>query len=168
MTAPNSSSSPNNPNTTEVHDFINQEERAKNQAYAERYAEVSLKSRPLPENFDPNQHATVGQAIQTIKPEDFLRVHQTPCARDGMLAFIVGGAGVGSLKYVFGGNHDISFYSTSDHAGVRRADWMHDLTDAILQRRYPKPPTGQSTPERRLAFYHTNIASISEGWRRRI
>lgn len=97
MSAPNAPPPPPNGPTDE--------ERARNQAAAERYAELSLKSRPLPEGFDPNKRATVGEAVQTIKPEDFLKVHQTPCARDGLLAFIVGGTGVGGLRYVFGGNN---------------------------------------------------------------
>lgn len=91
------------PPTTEIHEFINQEEAARNRAAAERYAEVALKSKPLPEGYDTNQRATIGQAVTTIKPDDFLRVHETPCGREGMLALIVGGAGVGGLRYVLGG-----------------------------------------------------------------
>lgn len=111
MSTPDSSSSPppppsspnDDPRPTQAPEPANQDERARNLAYAERYAEVSLKSRPLPEGFDPNQHATIGQAVKTIKPDDFLNVHRTPCAREGMLAFTGGGMAIGGLRYVLGG-----------------------------------------------------------------
>lgn len=97
---------PNNKPPSSAPNSDNDNEKARNRAAAERYAEVALKSRPLPEGFDPNQRATIGQAVSTIKPEDFLRVHETPCARQGILSFIMGGAGVGGLKYVLGGKKE--------------------------------------------------------------
>lgn len=69
----------------------------------ERYAEVSLKSVPLPEGVDPNKRATVGEAFKTIKSEDILKVHQTPCSRDGFITGIGSGAAVGFLRYIVGG-----------------------------------------------------------------
>ncbi|KAF6828577.1 mitochondrial cytochrome c oxidase protein 20-like protein [Colletotrichum plurivorum] len=44
---------------------------------------------------------SISEAVKTIKTEDFLTVSQTPCARDGFLAGIASGAGLGALKYVF-------------------------------------------------------------------
>ncbi|KAF6809445.1 hypothetical protein CSOJ01_06923 [Colletotrichum sojae] len=46
---------------------------------------------------------SISEAVKTIKTEDFLTVSQTPCARDGFLAGIASGAGLGALKYVFRG-----------------------------------------------------------------
>ncbi|KAM0327227.1 hypothetical protein ACHAQA_006362 [Verticillium albo-atrum] len=43
---------------------------------------------------------TVGDAIKTIKPEDFLAVSQAPCARDGYIAGIVSGGLVGGIKFI--------------------------------------------------------------------
>lgn len=69
----------------------------------ERYAEVSLKSVPLPEGVDPNKRATVGEAFKTIKSDDILKVHQAPCSRDGFITGIGSGAAVGFLRYILGG-----------------------------------------------------------------
>ncbi|CRK24263.1 hypothetical protein BN1723_013233 [Verticillium longisporum] len=53
-------------------------------------------------NFPPQQGEgpTVGDAVKTIKPEDFLVVSQAPCARDGYIAGIVSGGLVGGIKFV--------------------------------------------------------------------
>lgn len=69
----------------------------------ERFAEVSLKSVPLPEGVDPNKRATVGEAFKTIKSDDILKVHQAPCSRDGFITGIGSGAAVGFLRYIIGG-----------------------------------------------------------------
>lgn len=69
----------------------------------QRYAEVSLKSIPIPEGVDPNKRASIGEAAKTIKPEDLLKVHQTPCSREGFLTGIGSGAAVGFLRYIAGG-----------------------------------------------------------------
>lgn len=69
----------------------------------ERFAEVSLKSVPLPEGVDPNKRATVGEAFKTIKGDDILKVHQAPCSRDGFITGIGSGAAVGFLRYIIGG-----------------------------------------------------------------
>lgn len=71
-------------------------------AAMERYAEVSLKSVPLPEGVDPNKRATVGEAFKTIKGDDLLKVHQAPCSRDGFITGIGSGAAVGFLRYIIG------------------------------------------------------------------
>ncbi|KAK3385311.1 hypothetical protein B0H63DRAFT_472709 [Podospora didyma] len=42
------------------------------------------------------------EVVQTIKPADFLAVHTTPCARNGFLTGIGGGAAVGMLRWVMG------------------------------------------------------------------
>lgn len=72
-------------------------------AAAERFAEVSLKSVPLPPDFDPNKRATLGEAVSTIKPEDFTKVHEAPCTREGLLTGIGSGAAAGFLRYIVGG-----------------------------------------------------------------
>ncbi|KAK7732295.1 hypothetical protein SLS53_008586 [Cytospora paraplurivora] len=87
---------PTNPSTDD--------ERAKQAEAAamQRYAEVSLKSVPIPEGVDPTKRATVSEAAKMVKPEDLLKVHQTPCAREGFLAGIGSGAAVGFLRYIAG------------------------------------------------------------------
>lgn len=72
-------------------------------AAALRYAEAHLQSKPLSPNVDPNKRATVSEAFHSIKPEDFTRVHQTPCAREGLLTGIGSGAAIGALRYLTGG-----------------------------------------------------------------
>lgn len=47
-------------------------------------------------------NASVGEVVKTINTDDFLKVHQTPCARDGFLQGIAGGAVIGGLRYVTG------------------------------------------------------------------
>lgn len=72
-------------------------------AAAQRFAELSLKSVPVPPGVDPNKRATVGEAVRTIKPEDFTKVHQAPCTREGLLTGIGTGAAAGFLRYIAGG-----------------------------------------------------------------
>lgn len=80
-----------------------EEARKKQQAEAaQRYAEVSLKSVPLPPGVDPNARATVGEAVKTIKPEDFTRVHLAPCTRDGLLTGLGTGSVLGFMRYIAG------------------------------------------------------------------
>lgn len=71
----------------------------------QRFAEVSLKSVPLPEGVDPNKRASVGEAAKMIKPEDLFKVHQAPCSREGFLTGIGSGAAVGFLRYIAGGKY---------------------------------------------------------------
>lgn len=77
--------------------------RQRQAAAAQRYAEVSLKSVPIPEGVDPNKRATLGEAVKTIKPDDLLKVHQAPCTREGLLTGIGSGTAVGALRYILGG-----------------------------------------------------------------
>ncbi|KAK7697880.1 hypothetical protein SLS64_013133 [Diaporthe eres] len=98
-----SPSSPNQPTPNRTPGSADDEQSRKSQAAAmERFAEVSLKSVPLPEGFDPNKRATVGEAFKTIKSDDILKVHQTPCSRDGFITGIGSGAAVGFLRYIIG------------------------------------------------------------------
>ncbi|KAJ0108968.1 hypothetical protein J7T55_005516 [Diaporthe amygdali] len=98
-----SPSSPNDSAPNRTAGSADDEQARKSQAAAmERFAEVSLKSVPLPEGVDPNKRATVGEAFKTIKSDDLLKVHQTPCSRDGFLTGIGSGAAVGFLRYIIG------------------------------------------------------------------
>ncbi|KAG6357803.1 hypothetical protein INS49_013682 [Diaporthe citri] len=98
-----SPSSPNQPTPNRTPGSPDDEQSRKSQAAAmERFAEVSLKSVPLPEGFDPNKRATVGEAFKTIKSDDILKVHQAPCSRDGFITGIGSGAAVGFLRYIIG------------------------------------------------------------------
>ncbi|KID98167.1 Cytochrome oxidase biogenesis protein, Cox20 subunit, partial [Metarhizium majus ARSEF 297] len=51
-----------------------------------------------------NARPTIADAVGMIKTEDFTNVHNTPCARQGFLAGIAAGAGVGGLRFVLKGN----------------------------------------------------------------
>ena len=46
---------------------------------------------------------TVGDAAKSIKAEDFLKVHQYPCAREGFLTGIGSGSVIGMVRYIVGG-----------------------------------------------------------------
>ncbi|QPG93637.1 hypothetical protein C2857_001327 [Epichloe festucae Fl1] len=69
-------------------------------------------SKPIEESSDevrstatnPNGRPTVSEAVGMIKTDDFVNVHNTPCARQGFLTGIAAGAGVGGLKFVLRGN----------------------------------------------------------------
>lgn len=100
---------PNESTPTQVVGSIESEEARKREAAAaaQRYAEVSLKSVPIPEGVDPNQRATVGEAVKSIKAEDFTRVHQAPCTREGLLTGIGSGAAIGALRYITGGMYTL-------------------------------------------------------------
>lgn len=50
-----------------------------------------------------HQRATLGEAVSTIKAEDFLSVHKAPCSRQGILTGIGGGAALGALRFILGG-----------------------------------------------------------------
>lgn len=92
--------SPTDPSTTDSEEAARQRQAA---AAAQRYAEVSLKSVPIPEGVDPNKRATLSEAVKSVKPEDLLKVHQAPCTREGLLTGIGSGATVGFLRYIIGG-----------------------------------------------------------------
>ncbi|KAG6013955.1 hypothetical protein E4U54_006073 [Claviceps lovelessii] len=69
-------------------------------------------SKPIAQSTDevqstatnPNARPTISEAVGMIKTDDFTNVHNTPCARQGFIAGIAGGAGVGGLKFVLKGN----------------------------------------------------------------
>ncbi|KAI4864086.1 hypothetical protein F4820DRAFT_449397 [Hypoxylon rubiginosum] len=46
---------------------------------------------------------SITEGIQSIKPDDFLNVHQIPCARQSLLTGIGAGAAVGMGRFVAGG-----------------------------------------------------------------
>ncbi|KAK4122059.1 cytochrome oxidase biogenesis protein, Cox20 subunit [Parathielavia appendiculata] len=45
---------------------------------------------------------TLTEAVQTIKPSDFLTFHQAPCSRTGLLTGIGTGAAVGVMRWIMG------------------------------------------------------------------
>ena len=45
---------------------------------------------------------TIGDAVKSIKLEDFKTIHQKPCARDGLLTGIGSGFAVGGIAVVLG------------------------------------------------------------------
>ncbi|KAI1087176.1 hypothetical protein F5B19DRAFT_497627 [Rostrohypoxylon terebratum] len=46
--------------------------------------------------------SSISDAFQSIKSEDFLNVHQIPCARESFMTGIVGGSVVGAIRYMAG------------------------------------------------------------------
>ncbi|KAK4155666.1 hypothetical protein C8A00DRAFT_41762 [Chaetomidium leptoderma] len=50
----------------------------------------------------PGQHPSLTDAVQSIKPSDFLSFHQAPCARSGLLTGIGAGATVGAIRWIMG------------------------------------------------------------------
>jgi cytochrome c oxidase assembly protein subunit 20 len=46
---------------------------------------------------------TLKEGVQSIKSDDFFRVHHIPCAREGLMTGIGAGAAVGVGRYVVGG-----------------------------------------------------------------
>ncbi|GAB1317862.1 Cytochrome c oxidase assembly protein COX20, mitochondrial [Madurella fahalii] len=58
---------------------------------------------PAPQPPQPPHHrATITEAVQSIKPSDFLTVHQAPCSRTGLLTGIGAGAVAGALRWIMG------------------------------------------------------------------
>ncbi|KAL2020315.1 hypothetical protein VTK56DRAFT_8543 [Thermocarpiscus australiensis] len=53
-------------------------------------------------NQPPARQPTITEAVQTIKPSDFLTFHQAPCARTGLLTGIGAGAAMGALRWITG------------------------------------------------------------------
>lgn len=47
---------------------------------------------------------TLGEALKTVRLEDFKQVHMYPCVRDALLAGIGGGFGVGGVRALLGGS----------------------------------------------------------------
>ncbi|CAK7199795.1 hypothetical protein SEUCBS139899_002479 [Sporothrix eucalyptigena] len=76
-----------------------------NQAAAEAAAQQPSPPTGQPATQGPPQpqRASVSDAVKSIKASDFLNVYQVPCARQGFLTGIGGGAVVGALRYIAGG-----------------------------------------------------------------
>ena len=53
-------------------------------------------------------------AVKTVKWQDFMTVHQQPCARDGFVTGIAGGGATGALMWVIGSmsNHFLTIFIT--------------------------------------------------------
>ncbi|TDZ21693.1 Cytochrome c oxidase assembly protein COX20 [Colletotrichum orbiculare MAFF 240422] len=72
--------------------------------------EANLNPKEFQNNFPtqngatPPGHVSIGEAVKSIKSEDFLNITQTPCARGGFISGIASGAGVGGLRFVFRGS----------------------------------------------------------------
>lgn len=49
------------------------------------------------------QRPTFTEGVQSIKSDDFLKIHRMPCARSGFMTGIAAGAVVGMGRFVFGG-----------------------------------------------------------------
>lgn len=142
------------------------QKKAADDAAALRYAAAHLKSKPLPPDFDPNKRATVGEALSSIKPDDFTRVHQAPCTREGLLTGIGGGAAVGALRYLTGGmsilSLSLSFCSLCPSSSAQKREKASRLSKPIAkQRPYLNLPIGPSPPALPSALLPTSIASTS-------
>lgn len=62
----------------------------------------SLATAPA-EPQDQNKRPTISDGIKSIKSEDWLKVHEIPCARHGFMAGIGSGFVVGVGRYITGG-----------------------------------------------------------------
>ncbi|PNY28863.1 Cytochrome c oxidase protein 20, mitochondrial [Tolypocladium capitatum] len=70
----------------------------------------------------PNARPTIADAVSMIKKEDFANVASTPCARQGFLAGIASGAGLGGLKFVLQGAPIRTSLNRSGNA-TKAANW---------------------------------------------
>ncbi|KAK4173422.1 hypothetical protein QBC36DRAFT_57807 [Triangularia setosa] len=57
---------------------------------------------PAPKSNNPQEELSLTAAVSTIKPSDFLTVHQAPCSRTGLLTGIGLGSSVGALRWLLG------------------------------------------------------------------
>ncbi|KAK0701352.1 hypothetical protein B0T21DRAFT_300559 [Apiosordaria backusii] len=57
---------------------------------------------PNPASKPPQEELSLTAAVSTIKPSDFLTVHQAPCSRTGLLTGIGLGSAVGCLRWLLG------------------------------------------------------------------
>ncbi|CCC12928.1 hypothetical protein SMACR_06070 [Sordaria macrospora] len=68
----------------------------------------SITNNAVPESQQPKKQHTnstyipISTALSSIKPEDFLSVHETPCARQGFMTGIGSGASIGVLRWIMG------------------------------------------------------------------
>ena len=65
----------------------------------------------------------LGDAIKTVKLEDFKKVHMYPCVRESLLMGIGGGFGMGGIRALWGGMSPFSIPIEFD-AKEREADWF--------------------------------------------
>ncbi|KYK54848.1 hypothetical protein DCS_06809 [Drechmeria coniospora] len=96
--APNTDHEPPNPNQKTLHVWSkpiaqNDGQSTGGQQEAQEAGTAAANARP-----------TISEAVSMIKTEDFATVATTPCARQGFLAGIASGAGLGGLKFVLHGN----------------------------------------------------------------
>lgn len=49
------------------------------------------------------KEATVGDAVKSIRPSDFLEIHKKPCVREALMTGIGAGFGIGSVRGILGG-----------------------------------------------------------------
>ncbi|KAK3900572.1 hypothetical protein C8A05DRAFT_17136 [Staphylotrichum tortipilum] len=61
---------------------------------------VPQQQQPLHSNNPPQP--TLTDAVQTIKPTDFLTFHQAPCARTGLLTGLGAGGAIGAVRWIMG------------------------------------------------------------------
>ncbi|KAL2135305.1 hypothetical protein VTI74DRAFT_9073 [Chaetomium olivicolor] len=57
---------------------------------------------PTQQQQQPQRPPTLTEAVQTIKPSDFLTFHQAPCSRTGLLTGIGAGASIGAIRWIMG------------------------------------------------------------------
>ncbi len=108
----------------------------------------------LSQQNQPHRPPTLKDGLESIKPDDFLSVHKTPCSREGFLAGLGGGAAVGGLRYILGAsipraaNWAVGFgalfavvryemcqaYRREEHAKVKRVVKIRDDKQAQLRR----------------------------------
>ncbi len=50
----------------------------------------------------PQNIPSIKEGWETISKDDFFKVHQAPCSREGFLTGIGGGAAIGALRYIIG------------------------------------------------------------------
>ncbi|KAK1776659.1 hypothetical protein QBC45DRAFT_212314 [Copromyces sp. CBS 386.78] len=64
--------------------------------------EPSLPGQPQQQQQQHTNRIPISDAISSIKPQDFLSVHETPCARQGFMTGIGSGASIGVLRWIMG------------------------------------------------------------------
>lgn len=64
---------------------------------------LNVWSKPIDQNATTSAPPTISDAVSMIKPEDFTKIAETPCARNGFLMGIASGFGVGGLRFILTG-----------------------------------------------------------------
>ncbi len=75
----------------------------KNRPTDEQLKKLQHELDKVPAAPPPQKPLSITDAAKSIKKEDFLHVYQYPCARQGFMAGIGGGAAVGAVRYILGG-----------------------------------------------------------------